>query len=181
MAATTTRKPAVKPAAKPAAKATTKAPAKAAAKAPAKAEAKPKEQKKPDFTVEELRETGKKFAETMRLALNEFKAYATGKVEIVEADTKVYRDHVTMAKFLLRRAERIELSLDELEAEPKERAVRGTRKAAEVVETTDEADDDDDEDEDDDDEETVVEDEAEDDDDDSLDDDDDDDEDDDLD
>jgi hypothetical protein len=180
MAATTTRKPAAKPATKPAAKATTKAPAKAAAKTPSKAEPKPKEQKKPDFTVEELRETGKKFAETMRLSLNEFKAYATGKVETVEADTKVYRDHITMAKFLLRRAERIELSLDELEAEPKERSPRGTRKAAEVVDTADEADDEDEDEDEDEDSETVVDDETEDDDEDDSLDDDDDDEDDDL-
>lgn len=98
-------------------------------KEPVAKEVKPKVE--PKFTVSELWALGKDFSASARSGLNDFKEGIEARLKDIEADPKTYRDHVTAAKFLLRRAERVELSLDELNTGLKERAPRAEKPASE--------------------------------------------------
>jgi len=164
MATATTEKKVVKKTA-PAAK----APVKKAAEVKEPVEKKERAPKvEPKFSVEDLWDTGRDFAKAASTGLKDFKEALAERMVEIEADPKTYRDHVAAAKYLVRRADRMLLSLAELEQGLKERKPRDPKpvterktrapKAAEVEPDEDEEEDDevlvDDEDEDDDEDDT---------------------------
>lgn len=109
MATKTAEKPTVKKTAKPAAE-------------KPKAEPKKREPKaEPKFSVEDVWQAGKDYASVSRSALKDFASTVNDFQTQVDADPRTYRDHATAVKYLQRRAERIELSLTELETGLKER------------------------------------------------------------
>lgn len=76
------------------------------------------------FTIADVWAVGKEVVSQIRPLVDEFASKASELQKTADADPKTYRDHIVAIKFLNRRADRVGLSLAELEAGMKERKPR---------------------------------------------------------